>query len=104
MQTKMIIRLSSVLFVALLVFNAPAARAQDAAITNAPASVATTNAAPKVPRKARKSAAKANGLVFRGKLEAVDKTAMTITIAGKDKPRVIAITSKTRITKAGKPA
>ena len=41
---------------------------------------------------------------FRGKLAAVDKKNMTISIEGKEKQRVIQITSQTRIMKAGKPA
>ena len=43
-------------------------------------------------------------LPFSGKLSGVDQTLMTITLEGKQKKRVIGITSKTRITKAGKPA
>lgn len=39
---------------------------------------------------------------FRGKLSAVDKAAKTISLEGKEKPRVIQITSETRIAKAGK--
>ena len=41
---------------------------------------------------------------FRGKLSAVDKSAMTISLEGKEKPRTIRITAQTRIAKAGKPA
>lgn len=41
---------------------------------------------------------------FHGKLGAVDKAKMTITIEGKEKPRVIHVTATTRITKAGKTA
>lgn len=41
---------------------------------------------------------------FRGKISAVDKTAKTITIEGKEKGRTIHVTSETKIRKAGKPA
>lgn len=41
---------------------------------------------------------------FRGTLKAVDRDAMTLTLAGKEKDRVIHITSQTRFTKDGKPA
>ena len=41
---------------------------------------------------------------FHGKLAAVDKTAMTITLEGKETQRVFQITSDTRITKTGQPA
>ena len=41
---------------------------------------------------------------FRGKVSAVDKTAKTITLDGKEKGRTFQITSGTKITKDGKPA
>src|SRR5438132_5216909 len=41
---------------------------------------------------------------FRGKVSAVDKTAKTITLEGKEKSRTFQITSGTKITKDGKPA
>ena len=41
---------------------------------------------------------------FRGTVKATDKTAMTITLAGKEKDRVVTVTSETRIAKEGKPA
>ena len=47
---------------------------------------------------------KSNKIPFHGKITAVDKVAMTITLAGKEKPRTIQITSQTKIMKAGKPA
>lgn len=48
--------------------------------------------------------AKTNGFPFRGTLKAVDKAAMTLTVAGKEKDRVIYLTTETRFTKDGKPA
>jgi len=53
---------------------------------------------------APKSEKKAKHTPFRGKVTAVDKTAMTVTLAGKEKERVFSITSQTRINKDGKPA
>lgn len=41
---------------------------------------------------------------FAGKLGAVDKAAMSITLDGKNKKRTILVTPQTRILKAGKPA
>ena len=47
---------------------------------------------------------KAASIPFNGKLGAVDKTAMSITLDGKAKKRTIRITPQTRIVKAGKSA
>jgi hypothetical protein len=41
---------------------------------------------------------------FRGKVTAVDKTAMTISLAGKEKPRIFVVTSETKFFKDNKPA
>ncbi|HEY1172402.1 MAG TPA: hypothetical protein VGH19_13625 [Verrucomicrobiae bacterium] len=41
---------------------------------------------------------------YQGKVKASDKTAMTLTLEGKEKERVITVTSETKITKEGKPA
>jgi hypothetical protein len=41
---------------------------------------------------------------FRGKIAAIDKAAMTLSLEGKEKRRVISITSQTKFTKAGAPA
>jgi hypothetical protein len=43
----------------------------------------------------------ARAIPFHGKISAVDQTAKTFTIAGKEKSRVFKITDKTVITKAG---
>ena len=56
--------------------------------------------APAAVKKAKSSVASS----FRGKLAVVDKTAMTFSVEDKAKTRTIHITSRTRITKAGKPA
>jgi hypothetical protein len=47
---------------------------------------------------------KAANIPFHGKLHAVDKSAKTITLEGKEKKRTIHLTAQTRIAKAGKPA
>jgi hypothetical protein len=47
--------------------------------------------------------AKPKATFFHGKLEAVDKSAMTITVGSQVK-RVVTITSQTKITNGGKPA
>lgn len=74
-----------------------------AAIVAAPASVlaqaADTNNPPAVKSETQK-VRKHDHSVFRGKLTAVDKDAMTLTV-GK---RTFAITSATKITKNGQPA
>ena len=77
------------LFTAVLAATANV-RAQDAA-TNAPA--ANDQPAPVKHRKHDHS-------VFNGKLTAVDKSAMTLTVG----ERTFAVTSDTKITKDGKPA
>ncbi len=56
------------------------------------------------PAAKEKKASKPAGVPFRGKIEALDKTAMTVTLAGKEKSRVIHVTSSTRFMKDGKPA
>ena len=49
-------------------------------------------------------AAKRQVFPFHGKLSAVDKTAKTMTLEGKEKARTLHITSQTRLTKDDKPA
>lgn len=51
-----------------------------------------------------KASASTRPLPFRGTVSAVDQTAKTFSIAGKDATRVFMITEKTEITKDGKPA
>jgi hypothetical protein len=51
-----------------------------------------------------KAEKKAKHMPFKGKVSAVDKTAMTITLEGKEKARTFSITSQTRIQKDGNPA
>ncbi len=58
---------------------------------------------PKAPP-AKPAARKPATFPFRGTLKAVDKDALTLILAGKEKDRVIHITSQTRFTKDGKPA
>lgn len=41
---------------------------------------------------------------YQGKVKATDKTAMTITLEGKEKERVVTVTSETKIMNQGKPA
>jgi len=53
--------------------------------------------APAKPKKSKRES-------FRGKLRAMDRAAMTITVEGKEKTRIIHITSHTRTYKADKPA
>ncbi len=65
------------------------------------------NAPPKSPPSAAEKstpARKPAAYPFRGTLKAVDRDAMTLILAGKDKDRVIRITSQTRFTREGKPA
>lgn len=62
---------------------------------------AAEKAAP--PAKAEKKKA-VTAVPFQGKINALDKIAMTITLEGKEKTRTIFVTSKTKIMKDGKPA
>lgn len=50
------------------------------------------------------TARKPAGVPFSGKLGSVNPTDMTLTIAGKEKSRVIHLTAETRFSKAGQPA
>jgi hypothetical protein len=50
------------------------------------------------------AAKSARPVPFRGTISAVDQTAKTFTIAGKEKSRVFKVTDKTAVTKAGQPA
>ena len=56
------------------------------------------------PADAPKTEKKPRGMPINGKVGAVDKTAKTITLEGKEKARVFQITSETRIRKDRKPA
>ena len=47
---------------------------------------------------------KRTGMPFNGKITAVDKNAKTISLNGKEKPRVFYATAKTKFTKGGNPA
>jgi hypothetical protein len=53
---------------------------------------------------APKAEKKGKHMPFKGKVSAVDKTAMTLTLEGKEKARTFYITSETRINKDGNPA
>lgn len=61
-------------------------------------------ALPAMAQEQAKEKKKSSTFPFTGKVTAVDKTAMTLTLAGKEKARVFQITSQTKMTKAGKPA
>jgi len=90
----------------------PPANPPAATVTPAPAAtdLAPAIAAPLEPAKpapappAKPKPKKAAGVSFHGTLSAVDKAAMTITVATKTKDRVFHVTSKTRFTRDGKPA
>jgi hypothetical protein len=64
---------------------------------------AQSNSAPSTATPATPEA-KARAFPFRGKIGAVDKVAMTLTLEGKTTNRVFEITSATKLMKAGKPA
>ena len=57
-----------------------------------------------VPPATTKAPEKGKFMPYRGKISAVDKTAKTITLGGKEKERVFQITADTRILKDGQPA
>ena len=67
-------------------------------------STASPAASASPPAKTEASTAKARPIPFHGMVSAVDQTAKTFTIAGKDKSRVFKVTEKTVVTKAGKSA
>ena len=84
------------------------------AVSASPALADTTTNAPdakpikaKAAKKAEKAVEKAKEgkpYPFHGTVAAVDKKAMTFTLEGKDKPRVIGLNSKSLIEKDNKPA
>ncbi len=86
--------------------QSPAATPPDTIVTAPEATVPPPAKMPKVKaEKGTTTKARANASYpFRGRLKALDKDALTFTIAGKDKDRVFRITSQTRFTKDGKPA
>ncbi len=50
------------------------------------------------------TAKRAKQMPFRGKITAVDAAAKTLTLSGKQKPRILRLTATTRIQRDGKPA
>jgi hypothetical protein len=79
----------------------PAAPVPPAPAT-APAEVAPSPAAPKQ-QPAAQPKAKPAGVPFNGKIASVDRTAGTLTLAGKTQ-RVVNVTADTRLTRDGQPA
>src|SRR2546429_9144111 len=75
-----------------------------ALIAGVPPTVRAAEAYKDKATQAPKSYNRPKQLPFRGKVGAVDKTAKTITLEGKEKGRTFQITSGTKITKDGKPA
>jgi len=75
-----------------------------ALIAGVPPTVRAAEAYKDKSAQAPKSENRPKQLPFRGKVGAVDKTAKTITLEGKEKSRTFQITSGTKITKDGKPA
>ncbi|HVF73016.1 MAG TPA: hypothetical protein VM940_15540 [Chthoniobacterales bacterium] len=68
-----------------------------AAPKSSPSPSPSSNASPA----AEKTDKPARAIPFRGKISAVDQTAKTFTIAGKETSRIFKITDKTVITKSG---
>jgi hypothetical protein len=83
------------LVAALVLAVAPGMRAADAA---AKSEIITKSGS------TTKSEPSSKFMPFRGKVTAADKTAMTISLAGKEKPRVFVVTSETKFFKDSKPA
>jgi hypothetical protein len=79
---------------------APATTAPAGPILGEPAAAKPVQEAPPAKPKPKKPGKP----TYRGKLSAVDKTALTLTVNVKDKARTFQITSETRFTKDGKPA
>jgi hypothetical protein len=80
-------------------------------LISAPFQASAQEGAPKAEAKEKgkakaegKEKAKSDRYPFSGKVKSSDKVAMTITLEGKEKERVVAVTSETKISKDGKPA
>lgn len=94
--------------VAALVFCGPslafAATKKSASPSPAPSASAATSAAPAAKTKSSSGEKAPRAIPFRGTATAVDQTAKTFTIAGKEHSRVFKVTDKTTVTKDGQPA
>src|SRR5438552_9142035 len=75
-----------------------------ALIAGVPPTVRAAEAYKDKATQAPKSDNRPKQIPFRGKVGAVDKTAKTVTLEGKEKSRTFQITSATKITQDGKPA
>jgi hypothetical protein len=86
----------------LLIIGAPlalhAAATQSPSPNAASAPVSSKTATPPAQNKTERA------VPFHGNISAVDQTAKTFTIAGKEKARVFKVTDKTLLTRAGAPA
>jgi len=95
-QSKIIVKIpmknlvAVTLFTAFVVGGTPGARAAEASNDKSAQDSKAEHKAKQVP--------------FHGKVSAIDKTAKTIALEGKEKNRTFQITSSTKITKDGKPA
>ena len=82
----------------------PSAFAQDAAKPADVPSAPKTHKAEKAKHAGKEAAKEGKAYPFHGTVASVDKKAMTFTIEGKDKPRVIGLGSRSILEKDGKPA
>lgn len=85
--------------IAALALSAPTALQAAEKKSPSPAPNASTKTAPPAAKDKTERA-----IPFHGMISAVDQTAKTFTIAGKEKARVFKVTDKTVLTKAGAPA
>ncbi len=102
LNSKIAATLAALSLFSLSAVSALAQTATNVISTNTPALKHTK---PKADKKEKTDdATKAKIYPFHGTVASVDKKALTITLAGKEKPRVITVGSKTLIEKDGKPA
>lgn len=93
MKKSVVTLIAVSLFTTLISTAVQAAEKKSPGTQNAPAMAAVAQ-----------SGSRAGVMPFHGKLSAVDTTAKTITLQGKEKDRTFQVTSETRIIKQGKPA
>lgn len=96
MKNKSVI-ISSVCVAALAVFTPLSISAKEKKSEASPAPSAS-------PEASAPATASTRALPFHGKISAVDQSAKTFTITGKEKSRVFKVTDKTTVTKDGNPA
>ena len=103
MKNKTLLNVSAC-FAALICATLAVSAAEKKSSSPAPSSSASPAAKSAASPAASPAKQSTRPVPFHGMVSAVDQTAKTFSIAGKDAPRVFKVTDKTTVTKAGKSA